>query len=204
MPRLGKRYRSSAVVFGLPLVDVAFGLDENGKPGRAKGIIALGDNALGWLAIGGFARGLIAIGGFALGVIGIGGLGIGIFALGGGALGVIATGGGAAGGVAFGGAAAGFSATGGGAVGYYARGGGAYGKYVLMPSRRDSEAARLFSDLDAWLMAPSYQPSQWWRMVGMFAFGWLMVLAAIAVPAALLVLLSLWQQRRARVRSTVW
>lgn len=199
LPRMGRRYRSSIVVFGLPLVDIALGPGDDGKPGRAKGIIAIGDVAAGWLAIGGFARGLIAIGGMALGIFAMGGCAVGVIALGGGALGGVALGGAAIGGVVFGGGAIGGSATGGGAAGYFARGGGAYGKYVVMPARRDPEAIQWFDQLDSWLLVPRQGSPQKRLMVGylLVSFWALVALLTIAVPAALAVL---WELRRRGLR----
>ncbi|HEY6271440.1 MAG TPA: hypothetical protein VIX19_05530 [Terriglobales bacterium] len=45
------RHRSEQTLFGLPLIDIASGPDpERGeKHGRARGIIAIGDEARGWL-----------------------------------------------------------------------------------------------------------------------------------------------------------
>ena len=64
----GVRKRSSKVICGLPLYDIALGPDlQKGEVrGHARGIIAIGDVATGWLAVGGAARGIVAIGGAAL------------------------------------------------------------------------------------------------------------------------------------------
>ena len=80
--RGGKRYRSSIVIFGLPLVHVALGPHEDEQRGRAKGIIAIGDIATGCLAIGG-----VATGGGAVGFVAQGGGALGYYAEGGGAYG---------------------------------------------------------------------------------------------------------------------
>lgn len=105
----GIRKRSSIMMMGLPLYDIALGpdIDKGEIRGHAKGILAIGDIATGGVAIGGFARGIIAAGGFAMGGIAFGGAALGGIAIGGAALGVIAIGGAAA--------------------GYYATGGAAYG-----------------------------------------------------------------------------
>jgi hypothetical protein len=96
-PRSAKsiRRRSVQTLFGLPLVDIAYGPDpERGeKCGRAEGIIALGDRAQGVIALGGRARGFIALGGRAAGVIAMGGMSAGLIAVGGLAVGAIAVGG---------------------------------------------------------------------------------------------------------------
>jgi tetratricopeptide (TPR) repeat protein len=102
----------------------------------ARGIIALGDRAIGFFAMGGLAIGILAFGGLGFGLFAVGGLAVGIaLAFGGGAIGGVAIGGGAAGGIAFGG----------GAAGYYACGGAADGVHVYSGDRQDPEAARFFS-----------------------------------------------------------
>jgi hypothetical protein len=121
MPNFGKRYRSKATLFGLPVIDVAVGPKNGELRGKAKGIIAVGDIATGVLAIGGMARGLVAIGGLAVGLFAIGGLAVGL---------VTAAGGLAVGGMAVGGGAVGLLASGGGAAGIFAQGGGAIGSFV--------------------------------------------------------------------------
>ena len=147
----GRRYRSDLVLFGLPLLHIAFGPDGDEPYGKARGIIAIGDTARGWLAIGGRAVGIIAIGGLAVGVFAMGGLAIGLIAIGGAAFGGAAVGGGAFGGVVSGGGAVGLAADGGGAVGYYARGGGAYGVHTIDWRGRDPEAVAFF-DRWHWLL----------------------------------------------------
>lgn len=117
----GKRYRSKATLFGLPLIDVALGPHEGEPRGRAKGIIAVGDIATGVLALGGIARGVVSVGGMAVGLFSAGGLAVGL---------VSATGGSAVGALAVGGMAIGGLATGGGAAGVYAQGGAAFGLHV--------------------------------------------------------------------------
>ena len=61
----GIRIRSSATLWGLPLLAIALGPDfeKNEIRGHARGILAIGDIATGVLAFGGLARGVIAIGG---------------------------------------------------------------------------------------------------------------------------------------------
>ncbi len=132
----GKRYRSDSTLFGLPLVHIALGPKEGEPRGKARGFIAIGDEAFGVLAIGGIARGVVAIGGAAIGVFALGGGAIGLLtALGGGAVSAgLAVGGAAVGGIAKGGGAAGIIADGGGAIGLYARGGGAFGPNSLGPN----------------------------------------------------------------------
>jgi len=122
--RTGKRYRSTATLFGMPAIDIAIGPRDNEVRGKARGFIAIGDIATGVLAIGGFARGFVAIGGIAVGIFSIGGLAAGLFtAIGGFALaGGIAAGGDAVGSIALGGLAIGLIAEGGLAIGSVARG----------------------------------------------------------------------------------
>jgi len=136
VPFRGIRKRSTIVIFGLPLYDIAAGPDaDRGEiRGHARGIIAIGDLATGFLALGGMARGFFAVGGGAIGIV----------AMGGGAIGLIAIGGAAVGLVAIGGAAIGIVAFGGGTCGYYACGGGAFGKYVLSAVEQSPEAIRFF------------------------------------------------------------
>ncbi len=146
----GKRYRTTTKLMGLPLIDIALGPVENEAKGKAKGFIAIGDEAVGWLAIGGFARGFVAIGGFAMGVLSMGGMSIGLLgAVGGAAIGGFAAGGAAVGGVVSGGGAVGYVAQGGGAAGYFVRAGGGYGKHVIDQSGASSqEAIDMFNALD--------------------------------------------------------
>ena len=127
--RPGKRYRSQATLFGLPVIDIALGPFGQERRGKAKGIIAIGDMATGWIAIGGLARGIVAIGGLAIGIFSVGGLGIGLLAaMGGAAISLgIANGGFSIGAASFGGLAIGIISQGGLAVGVFARGGLARG-----------------------------------------------------------------------------
>jgi predicted RNA-binding Zn-ribbon protein involved in translation (DUF1610 family) len=148
----GKRYRSKATIFGLPLLDIAIGPKNGEMRGKARGFIAIGDIATGWVAVGGIARGGVAIGGVAAGVFAIGGLSLGLVtALGGLAVGGLAAGGMALGGLVAGGGAAGFIAQGGGAIGYYARGGSAWGMHTMpitpQTAGSSSPAADVFNAL---------------------------------------------------------
>jgi hypothetical protein len=179
----GRRYKSEIEIFGLPLVHIAFGPNESERMGKARGIIALGDQAVGFLAIGGLARGFIAIGGFAMGLIALGGFAFGLLgALGGFAIGGLACGGGAVGGIAVGGGAIGFIAQGGGAVGYYARGGGAFGKHVCNFMVRDPDAVAVFNRF-SWLMGDNFNG------IAMFTPGvWIVVLGvSLAILLGLII-----------------
>jgi predicted Ser/Thr protein kinase len=146
----GYEYRSKATIWGLPLIHVAGGWDPaTGQWRKAKGIIAIGDRAVGVVALGaGYAMGVIAIGGgFGLGLIGFGGCAIGLlFAFGGMALG----------GIVFGGGALGVVAMGGGAVGYYAYGGCAFGVHALGGNVQDPEAVKFFEPWMEFLTDPGF------------------------------------------------
>jgi len=126
----GYEYRSKTEFFGIPLVHIASGRDpETGRTRTAKGIIAIGDKAVGGIAIGGASVGIVAIGGAAFGLIALGGAAAGVLlALGGAAASIgCSLGGGAIGLLALGGLAIGFNACGGLAIGYNAHGGLAIG-----------------------------------------------------------------------------
>jgi zinc protease len=130
----GRVYRSRATLLGWPLIDIQVRdpLVEPGpngaEPGRARGWVAIGDEARGLLlaiARGG-ACGLVAVGGRSLGVVSLGGIACGLVASGGLAVGLLAFGGLGVGGIAIGGGAVGWQAAGGGAVAWdVACGGGA-------------------------------------------------------------------------------
>jgi hypothetical protein len=135
----GVRYRSAAAIGDLPLLAIALGPDlrKGQMRGHARGVVAIGDTAVGGVAIGGLAVGGVAFGGLSLGLVSLGGLALGVF---------LAVGGGAVGGTALGGAAVGRVAIGGGAVGEYACGGGAAGAHVVSATRRDPEAEAFFRE----------------------------------------------------------
>lgn len=145
----GQRYTSEARIFGLPVISVAFGPNGEEPEGKARGFIALGDQASGFVAIGGRATGVVALGGLCFGVFTAGGASFGLIsASGGAAFGGIASGGAAIGGMASGGATVGFMASGGAAIGFYARGGGAVGRFVDSPRRKDPEALSAFAAVE--------------------------------------------------------
>lgn len=93
---LGYEYKSGITIFGLPLVHIASGVDEQGRPRIARGIIALGNIAIGVLAFGGIAVGGLTFGGMSVGLVCIGGLAVGGVALGGLAVGALFAAGGMA------------------------------------------------------------------------------------------------------------
>jgi hypothetical protein len=158
-----KRYRSEAVLFGWPILSIAFGPDpDKGEmKGLARGVIAIGDAAIGGIAIGGASLGVISVGGMSVGLCSIGGCSIGVLAaIGGAAIGMGASVGGATiGSLASGGAAIGIAAQGGGAVGYYASGGGAFGAHTITPRAADPEAQDAFKSLSWFFGAPSPVPN---------------------------------------------
>ncbi len=194
-----RRYRSEATLFGVPVIDVALGIDEEGRRGRAKGIIAIGDIATGGIAIANsWAVGVVAFGGGgATGVCALGGgCSIGLLtALGGGVgLGGLALGGVGAGGIASGGVALGFIAQGGVAIGCYARGGSVIGVYTFgpNPATRSQRAMDMFQRLEGIIGSPNSQLSM---MKPIFLIGGI----DITVAAAVLVV-ALYGHRRATRR----
>jgi len=78
-------YRSAKMMFGIPLIHIAFSRGPSSNGMRvANGIIALGDVAIGGVAVGGFSFGLITFGGINVGLVGFGGITLGLlFAMGG-------------------------------------------------------------------------------------------------------------------------
>jgi hypothetical protein len=79
----GYEYKSKARLFGLPFINIAYGIDpKTGGKRIAKGIIAIGNTAKGVIAIGGKAFGGITIGGLSVGVLAFGGLSIGVVSFG--------------------------------------------------------------------------------------------------------------------------
>jgi hypothetical protein len=111
----GYEYKSSSIIFGMPLVHIVYGPSWGGGLKPAKGFIAIGNIAIG----------VIAVGGFSIGVISLAGIGLGLFCIGGLAFGIL----GGLGGVAFG-----YIAVGGIAVGVYAVGGLAIGTHTIYNS----------------------------------------------------------------------
>ncbi len=141
------RLRSKAVVFGLPVWEIAYGPDGKlgQRRGHAKAWVAIGDIATGGLAIGGVARGAIAIGGVACGGLVLGGVAFGAVGLGGVAIAVLALGDASIGVVALGGASVGYVAVGGAALGYYACGAAAAGRFVYSIAVQDPEMTNLMN-----------------------------------------------------------
>ncbi len=156
--RPSRRYTSERRLFGMPLVSIAYGPDDTGKMGHAKGYFAFGDIATGVFAFGGMARGLVAFGGLSIGGVTFGGLSIGTFAaFGGGAVAWLgsAVGGFAVGLLAHGGGAIGLVAQGGLAIGWLARGAEAKGVHTWTLRAPPDAATQAFFDEFKWLIGPS-------------------------------------------------
>jgi len=89
------QYRSEQAWGDLPVVHVSVGgrqADGRYRPGRARGIIALGDIATGLVAVGGVAIGLLSVGGIAIGLVALGAVAVGLVAVGAVAIGLFAAG----------------------------------------------------------------------------------------------------------------
>ncbi len=176
---MGRRYVSRARVGSLPLLAYAIGPGSDGKPGHARGFIAIGDKATGVIAIGGLARGVVAIGGLSVGICTFGGASIGtLSALGGLAIAPLGSsiGGLSIGGLAQGGLAVGIVAQGGLAIGWAARGGEAIGKYawsLASKAQTSEETLALFRNQLEVLVGPPGVNSLFhgvvWTLAIMFA-----------------------------------
>jgi len=153
-----RRYTSPRRILGMPLVAIAYGPDDKGRLGHAKGYFAFGDIATGVFAVGGLARGLVAFGGLSIGGVTFGGLSLGTFAafgglalawlgsaIGGLAIGLLANGGGAIGGIAQGGFA----------IGWLARGAAAKGVHTWGVGSPPTDETRALVDQYAWLVGPA-------------------------------------------------
>jgi hypothetical protein len=126
----GFEWRTKAQLFGLPLVCVAVGRDpETRKLRVARGIIAIGQFAIGVVTVAQFGVGVL----FGLGQFMLGSVVVAQFA--GGAL------------FGLGQFASGYIAIGQIAVGEYVRGQLAYGRYVWAGMRQDPQAVALFGDI---------------------------------------------------------
>jgi hypothetical protein len=182
-------------VLGLPLVAIATGIGEDGKPGHAKGFFAFGDIATGVFAFGGLARGVVAFGGVSIGGVTFGGLSLGTFAaFGGGAVAWLgsAVGGFAVGLLANGGGAIGAIAQGGLAIGWLARGAQAKGTHVWNLRAPPDAATQALFDQFKWLVGPSGG--------GLNLFPGVAWTIAIAIVVAALALLPVALARRGRDR----
>jgi hypothetical protein len=148
--KIGNRYRSQTLLFGLPLVDVAYGPTHNEKLGRARGIFAFGDRATGVVAVGGAATGIVAVGGRAIGCFSAGGVSFGLVtAWGGIAVGGMANGGLAVGVLVMAGLSLGWFAGGGVPIGWYAFGGAPIGTHA-----NDAEVLAMLENLTFYFGTP--------------------------------------------------
>lgn len=128
--RWGFQWRTEAEILGWPLIHVAVGRDrQTGKLLVAKGIIAIGQFAIGLITIAQFGIGLLfAFGQFTGGWIAIGQAAIGIYF----GLGQLATG---------------MTAIGQFAIGKYVLAQLGYGKYVWSTKLKDPEAMEHFTNI---------------------------------------------------------
>jgi hypothetical protein len=132
----GYEWKSSTMIWGYPLVHIAYGRNAQGKLRVAKGVIAIGQ----------FAIGLIVIAQFGVGFL----FGFGIFVLALAAVAVVAitpT-------IGIGQLATGYIALGQIALGYYALGYYALGVYGWGVNHRDIEALKLFARFLPFLQFP--------------------------------------------------
>ncbi|MBL9120726.1 MAG: zinc ribbon domain-containing protein [Phycisphaerae bacterium] len=182
-----KRYASKAKLFGLPAIAVSKGIGPDGKPGHARGWIAIGDKATGVVALGGLARGILAIGGTSIGLFSFGGMSIGLLTSFGGLsiapLG-LAIGGMSIGALAWGGMTAGFAAVGGSAYSFYHWAPSGIGVHrVLVRGGSGDPAAMAFFDSISLLFGPpsgrlSFLRPLAWTVTILVSVG-----AALAAPA---------------------
>lgn len=186
-----KRYASKTRILGMPAIAIARGIGPDGRPGHARGWIAIGDRATGVVALGGSARGIVAAGGSAIGVFAFGGMSVGLLmAFGGMAVAPLglAFGGMAVGGLAFGGLAAGLAGVGGTTFGYITWGppGGSMAVHrVLVRGGTGDPVALNFFEAISWLTG---SPSGRISMFRPFAWGaslFLTIAAALSAPAIL-------------------
>ena len=88
-------YHSKQVWGQLPVVHIAVGVrqaDGRYRLGRARGIIDLGDIAIGLVAVGGVVIGPLSVGGVALGLVAVGAVAVGLAAVGAVSIGLLAVG----------------------------------------------------------------------------------------------------------------
>ena len=128
----GSKWRTRASLFGIPLVCVAYGRDERGRPIVAKGFVAIGQFAIGGLVIAQFGCGLLCIAQFAVGLAAFGQLALSPL-------------------VGFGQLAVGTFAVGQFVIGKFARGQYGWAEYLWSPDRVDMEAVAMFETI-VWLV----------------------------------------------------
>ena len=139
----GVYWRTRAQLCGLPLVCIAFGNDSRGKMRVAKGVIAIGQFAVGGVAIAQFGAGIIGIGQFVFGVAALGQLALGVLT-GIGQIGI------------------GFFAVGQIVLGMYGLGQMGWATYLWSPERTDMEAVAMFHSVK-WFFQQN--PSTVWDVI---------------------------------------
>ena len=68
----GFEWRTQGSWLGVPIVHIAFGMDESGRARVAKGVVAIGQRAVGGIAVGIVATGFLAIGVVSVGLFSAG------------------------------------------------------------------------------------------------------------------------------------
>lgn len=131
--RAGFHWKTRAGLFGIPLICVAFGSDENGRMRVAKGFVAIGQIAFGGIAVAPLGIGIIAVGQLAVGLLAFGQLAVAL-------------------GAGFGQFAAGFFAIGQFVAGHYAMGQMGWADYLWSQGRTDMEAVAMFETIK-WLFS---------------------------------------------------
>ncbi|MGB6067378.1 MAG: hypothetical protein WBG50_21440 [Desulfomonilaceae bacterium] len=129
----GFEWKSRAVLFGIPLICIAFGRDGRGRLRVAKGFLAVGQCAFGGIVIAQFGAGIVAVGQFVLGLFAFGQL----------ALAVV---------LAVGQIAGGLLAIGQVVVGLYGLGQIGWADYLWSSGRTDMEAVATFSQIKMTLL----------------------------------------------------
>lgn len=125
----GFEWKSKATYYGYPLVHIAIGADKNKRLRVARGVIAIGQFAIGLITIAQFGVGfLFGIGQFMAGTVAIGQFAIAMVF----GLGQIATG---------------YVAIGQLALGYYALAQEGIARYIWKGDYQDAEAVRFFLEL---------------------------------------------------------
>ena len=128
--RWGFEWKTKTKIFGLPLVHIAIGINqETGKPYLAKGIIAIGVFGIGLITIAQFGIGiLLGLGQFAAGIFAIAQFAFGVYF----GLGQFATG---------------LTAIGQFSLGKYVLAQFGYGKYVWSVLVRNAQALEYFKNI---------------------------------------------------------
>ena len=67
----GREWRSDTTILGLPLLHIAYGRDGLGRRLTARGLIAIGQYAVGGICISQFGRGVVCLSQFSLAVVSV-------------------------------------------------------------------------------------------------------------------------------------